>query len=579
MNRIVSFHVLFVLFITASFFSHHAFSDPQEKTFYDHVDWAKSVSGDAYKNPNMTLDLSDFCADDNPGCEEQIKRPDEAGMNASQLTDQSTTEYYNNEQAQAIQEGFNNNKGQFNPNDEAYQYATIGIDNAYEISHGISNPYVDCDAKQQCNIEFIPKTCHQPTLLPVPCLKEPSLTPELGTVHYTCPAGWTRNGIKCERMQSECRYNDNNYIYKGAGCYSNVNHYIWNGRKVSPSDFSTGAYMGRFAVGPCGYLKAYQICGAVKQTIPAALTCDEGFTLSGENCVQNVVKWETKCTLLPECAPVSETCLEGQETRVINGVPTTLDCWKYEVQHECQLNNTCAPLPSNCTTQSQSCSTSQLGVCVEDELQLSCPQEQCSSTDLICGETSFCLDGDCFEGTPTQSDDFNQAAAGLAALAKAAEGLGDPPKIFTGEGMKCTDKAFGFADCCKDSGWGVGSGLAQCNEEEKSLGQAKEQGTTIYLGSYCASETLGVCTRRKKGYCVYDSKLARIVQNQGVKQQLGISLGSAKRPLCEPITPEQLQQIDFKRIDFSDFYDDMHDNANLPSAEEIQNRLQSTYGD
>ena len=218
------------------------------------------------------------------------------------------------------------------------------------------------------------------------------------------------------------------------------------------------------------------------------------------------------------------------------------------------------------------------GVCVQEELTKTCTVEQCSTTSLQCLDTTFCLDGDCYNGTPTQSDDFDKSAAGLAAISEAAEGLGNPPLIFTGKGMQCTDKAFGFADCCKDSGWGTGLGLAECNEEEEALGQAKEQGITIALGEYCASKVLGMCTRKKKGYCVYDSKLARIVQEQGVRGQLGINLGSAEHPLCEPITPEQLQQINFEYIDFSDFYEDMHDSTNLPSATEIQNRLQSAYG-
>lgn len=64
--------------------------------------------------------------------------------------------------------------------------------------------------------------------------------------------------------------------------------------------------------------------------------------------------------------------------------------------------------------------------------------------------------------------------------------------------MKCTDKAFGFADCCKDKGWGVGIGLAECSSTEQALGEAKEHGLTVYLGSYCASKVLGACTRKKK---------------------------------------------------------------------------------
>ncbi|WP_081016555.1 type-F conjugative transfer system mating-pair stabilization protein TraN [Vibrio crassostreae] len=277
------------------------------------------------------------------------------------------------------------------------------------------------------------------------------------------------------------------------------------------------------------------------------------------------------------CKITRQQCIEGRATRIINGIPTTLDCWKYRVEHQCTRPNTCNVLPADCTTTSTHCSTQQNGVCIEEKVNKSCPQRRCSATQLICGEESFCLDGDCFEAMATTSNRFNESTSALAALAEAADGLGDPPMIFAGKGMKCTDAAFGFADCCKDGGWGASIGIAQCNDEEKALGQAKEQGITIALGSYCAEKVLGACIRKKKTYCVFDSKLARIIQEQGSKGQLGISLGTAKHPICGALTPEQLQNIDFERLDFSDFYDDMHRNTNLPSAKEIQERLQSAY--
>ena len=314
---------------------------------------------------------------------------------------------------------------------------------------------------------------------------------------------------------------------------------------------------------------------------PAQLTCDEGYTLSGTQCVKNTFTWQSECALPNDCHEVERLCIEGEETRLINGIETHLDCWKYQIQHVCDLPNGCDTLPSTCEARLEdaTCSLMLNGVCVEQTIPHTCEDKQCSHTRLVCGETSFCLDGDCFEEMPTESNGFDESAAALAALAEAAEGIGDPPKIFTGQGMKCTDKAFGFADCCKDDGWGVGIGLDQCNEEEKALGQAKEQGVTIALGSYCAESVLGVCTRKKKTYCVFDSKLARIIQEQGVQGQLGIGLGSAKNPVCGAITPEQLQEIDFDAIDFSDFYDDMHNNTNLPSEQEIKDRITGAYGD
>ncbi|MFS1877558.1 conjugal transfer protein TraN [Enterovibrio norvegicus] len=83
----------------------------------------------------------------------------------------------------------------------------------------------------------------------------------------------------------------------------------------------------------------------------------------------------------------------------------------------------------------------------------------------------FCLDGDCYAGTPKPSSDFNESAAALAALSKAAEGLGDPPLILTaGKVRKGYHKMLGISDCCKDGGWGTDVGLAQCERRRKSPG-------------------------------------------------------------------------------------------------------------
>ena len=579
-----AFNRLPLFFFASLFIAPHALSDPQERIFYENVDWAKNAPNKAYAE--MSIDLSDFCSDSNPDCENQIRNPDESSMSDAQITDQSTTEYYNNEQAQAVQDGFNNNSAHIDPNDETYQFATLGIDNAYEISHGLSNQYADCDSGTQCNIDYIPKHCLQPTDTPVPCIKTPTFTASLSPVIYSCPSGWTRQGYNCKRTIQQCRYNSSNAITQSGGnsnCASNRTSYLWNGKYVTSNQgFTKGVLKSSSSWGACdgsNWSKSYEICGPVQETIKASLSCSGGYTLSGGNCVKNTLTWQTQCTLLKECKVISQTCVEGRATRTINGVPTTLNCWKYQVNHQCDRPNTCTSLATNCTTTSSTCSLMQNDVCIEQEFNMSCPERTCSATSLICGETSFCLDGDCFEEMATFDDSFDESASALSALAEAADGLGDPPVMFTGQGMQCTDKAFGFADCCKDSGWGTSPGLDECNEEEKALGQAKEQGITISLGSYCASSVLGVCTRKKKTYCVFDSKLARIIQEQGSQGQLGISLGTAQNPICGAITPEQLQEIDFEILDFSDFYDDMHNGTNIPSSQEIQDRLQSAYGD
>ncbi|HHY0497236.1 type-F conjugative transfer system mating-pair stabilization protein TraN [Vibrio parahaemolyticus] len=582
-HHLVMDGLLFFL-ATSLLMSAQALSDPQERTFYDHVEWAKSAPQEGYDG--MSIDLSDFCADDNPGCESQIRNPAEAGMSDAQITDKSTTEFYQNEQAKAIQDGFINNSHTIDPNDEVYQYATIGIDNAYEISHGISNQYMDCDSGTQCTVEDQLKTCKQSTLNEVPCYRTLVAELTVGQTHYRCPAGWTLKGTTCHGEEIQCRYDRNNYVKDEnafASCSGNYRtYYWWDGKRLSDvSRHSRGnlIWSGGGSYCTSWSTREYEICGPVPIEQPADLYCDTGYTLSGAQCVKNQFSWHSQCTLLGDCTKSDWFCTEGASVRTINGIPTFQPCWKYKDLYQCTLKDDNCDTLSQCKEESRTCGLKLNGVCIQDTVSKICEKKNCITTNMQCGETSFCLDGDCFEEMPTTDDSFDESASALAALAEAADGIGDPPKIFTGKAMKCTDKAFGFADCCKDGGWGTGIGLDQCNEEEKALGQAKEQGVTISLGSYCASSFLGACTRKKKTYCVFDSKLARIIQQQGVKGQLGIGLGSAKNPICGAITPEQLQEIDFEQIDFSDFYSDMHSNADLPSANEIQDRLQSAYGD
>ena len=95
------------------------------------------------------------------------------------------------------------------------------------------------------------------------------------------------------------------------------------------------------------------------------------------------------------------------------------------------------------------------------------------------------------------------------------------------------------------------------------------------VGSYCSKKVLGVCLQQKEGYCVFDSKLARIVQEQGRRDQLGISFGSGESPDCRGIKVAELQGIKFDHIDFSDFYDDLNSNIKLPDQDALNQRITS----
>jgi len=98
--------------------------------------------------------------------------------------------------------------------------------------------------------------------------------------------------------------------------------------------------------------------------------------------------------------------------------------------------------------------------------------------------------------------------------------------------------------------------LLSCEKSEQELALRKGAGLCHYVGTWCSSKIAGVCLQRKEGYCCYNSKLARIIQEQG-KAQLGLSWGPAKNPNCGGLTVQQLSQLNFSNMDLSEFYNDV----------------------
>ncbi|GLO64183.1 hypothetical protein MACH09_46910 [Vibrio sp. MACH09] len=536
--------VIFFLFTLLAF---NALAS-QEQSFNQNADWAKNTSQNMLTPSSIPLQINDYCKD--ATCKAKVANPDEKSLNDGNMESKAAQAFASNQTAQNISANVNKPRPNFR-DDPKMRFALLAQENAFEISHGVSNKYVNCETGEQCVYEDKTKTCHSPTLNPVPCFKKPILTPE----------------IVPPIIKRQCFYGEdvwNEVINRGPLVVWKRNLYgIWG--DAIPSYLSRGKY-----VMSEGNYHRYEVC--TQQS-----ACPDEYTLAGDHCVKNQVSWVTECKLLPECKPISEVCVEPKETRTINGIPTTLDCWKYEVIHKCDLPDNCEQY-AECQESKRECSLKQNGVCIEEEITKKCSTKSCQTVNLNCGKQSFCLDGDCYSETPKLNDEFDEAAAALAALGEAAKGLGDPPKIFTGKPLKCNKQALGFSNCCKDGGWGGDIGLASCNEEEKALGRAKEKGLTIYVGEYCAEKVLGSCIRKKRSYCSYASKLGKIIQEQGAIAQLGKSLGSAKSPTCDPLTPEELSQIRFDRIDFTEFYPDIQSNINLPDPNVIQQRIQAAVG-
>ncbi|MFN1149577.1 type-F conjugative transfer system mating-pair stabilization protein TraN [Serratia liquefaciens] len=302
---------------------------------------------------------------------------------------------------------------------------------------------------------------------------------------------------------------------------------------------------------------------------------------------------EDSCPLAqdPDAVKINTVCSEpgGERTVVVDGIAHAVysDCWKftdtYRVNEE--TLGSCAVYANDtaCTVAARTCAYGdESGACVHENVTYSC-EKQVSAEGMMCGGDFFCTDGACELTRTGKNNMFQKAISQLAAVAAAGDDVaalnGIDVRAFTGKPQSCRKAAAGFSNCCKDSGWGNSVGLAHCDSEEKALGKAKEKKLVVDVGEYCSRKVLGVCLQRKRSYCLFDSKLAQIVQQQGRQWQLGIGFGGAKNPDCRGITIDELQRINFENLDFANFYDDLMNGTSVPDDGKLLERVKQQIQD
>jgi conjugal transfer mating pair stabilization protein TraN len=175
--------------------------------------------------------------------------------------------------------------------------------------------------------------------------------------------------------------------------------------------------------------------------------------------------------------------------------------------------------------------------------------------------------------------------------------------LFNGEKAGCHKPVFGLVNCCagKTSGLittatgaaALASGPAAigllatpfltmflCSAEEKTLDVKDRMGLCHYVGTYCSDKVLGVCTSKRKNYCCFESKLSRLLQEQG-RAQLGKTWGKAKDPDCTGFLIEEFQKLDLSKMDFTEVYSEFIDAAKVPdevqTSIDIQDKIKEYY--
>lgn len=154
------------------------------------------------------------------------------------------------------------------------------------------------------------------------------------------------------------------------------------------------------------------------------------------------------------CEISAKSCIEGAETRIVNGVPVYKDCWRYEVQYQCESSDgisTCSDLSANpkCELIDKKCMAGNDSNCSYWTFTY-----KCQETEDTVIEEERCTESICQHGLCTPTDDapntnLADTIAKLEVVRQAAV-YGDYQNLrfFTGEMNTCRNK-LGGVSCCK----------------------------------------------------------------------------------------------------------------------------------
>jgi conjugal transfer mating pair stabilization protein TraN len=106
--------------------------------------------------------------------------------------------------------------------------------------------------------------------------------------------------------------------------------------------------------------------------------------------------------------------------------------------------------------------------------------------------------------------------------------------------------------------------LSGCDGQDMEVGMLRGSGMCHEVGTYCSTSILGICVQKSKGHCCFNTKLGRIIQEQGRPQLKSFNTqgwGTPKAPYCRGFTPEEFQALDFSRMNLSEYYADIEARA------------------
>ena len=315
------------------------------------------------------------------------------------------------------------------------------------------------------------------------------------------------------------------------------------------------------------------------------------FLLKNRCCVEYVEKWTEICDNKnnpgsDKCRLTSKLCTKKDVKMIFEGKNIEKKCITYDVNYSCESKeNSCLIHDDDCSVYDVSGCSLESKEFMDKTRTLEKFIYRClipRDTKKDCDKQINCLDGNCYDLAivDDNTQDMQKTITVLTTLNESVKTIDmDSLTMLNGENLKCrksTGAIVSFKDCCGDANWG--NKLSGCSSAEEKLKAKRENKDCIYVGSYCSDyKNLGIrkiCITKKYSYCCFSNKFSKIIGN-ALRQQGLQNWGNAKNTNCNGILINNLNRLDFNKIDFSELYSDIKTNVNQEAmAEKIRQNLE-----
>lgn len=479
------------------------------------------------------------------------------------LSSSAQTAIQNEPGAQIVVDHFGQHKFELNQSHSILSQSELIQEESYAITHGISNDRVQCDAKPSvCEMKTHEEFCTSSRLLPnQTCSKKLNVLVDsekiaqradfsfvvakkwTGYVTVNLFTGAVTNAVSATvpnpiRMQHSC-----DQLNATIHSITNNGDSAYWVRVIGHPSCSNNGLITFYVNKEWGRVYPIQVSLTVVANSKPFIT--------GEFWDNSCTNFENKPGL---CRVKEDLCTDNQATKVFDGLPVSRECWARELVYSCSSSaaDECVVQKSKgCLQIGSECAQYESNYCALYKQTYSCQENVCQAP-VECVKDLFCADGECTDHTETQNSDFGQSVSSLAVVGEAGRELSQQPNValFSGKVVQCKKWPLNVIDCCHDKGWGQDIDLLHCREEDKALGKAKLDYVAHYIGEFCSEEDLGVCLEYKRSYCVFPSKMARIIQEARLTQLSASVFGDAEHPSCEGLSVSELQNMDLARVDF-----------------------------